>query len=48
MDQGQVVEQGSHAELLALNGVYASMWQQQQQQQNGDSAANPMWFGGNA
>lgn len=31
--QGQVAEQGSHAELLTKNGVYASLWQAQQQRQ---------------
>ncbi len=30
MDQGRVVEQGSHAELLARGGRYARMWQLQQ------------------
>jgi ABC-type transport system involved in Fe-S cluster assembly fused permease/ATPase subunit len=30
MDHGRVVEQGSHAELLALGGRYARMWQLQQ------------------
>jgi ATP-binding cassette subfamily B protein len=30
MEQGRVVEQGSHAELLALGGRYARMWQLQQ------------------
>ncbi|NAZ98604.1 ABC transporter ATP-binding protein [Vibrio toranzoniae] len=29
MDQGQVIEQGSHQELLELNGVYAKLWQHQ-------------------
>ena len=29
MDQGKIVEQGSHQELLALNGVYAKLWQHQ-------------------
>ncbi len=26
MDNGQVIEQGSHQELLQLNGVYAQLW----------------------
>ena len=29
MDQGQLVESGTHDELLAQNGVYAKLWQVQ-------------------
>jgi subfamily B ATP-binding cassette protein MsbA len=29
MDRGRVVEQGSHAELLALGGAYAALYQMQ-------------------
>ena len=29
MKDGQVVEQGTHEELLHLGGLYSSMWQQQ-------------------
>ena len=27
LDQGQIVERGSHSELLALRGQYAKLWQ---------------------
>ncbi|MEY4495045.1 MAG: hypothetical protein RL744_109 [Pseudomonadota bacterium] len=30
MDHGQIVEHGTHAELLAANGRYAEMWQMQE------------------
>jgi len=29
LDKGRIVEQGSHAELLDLKGVYAQLWQRQ-------------------
>ena len=29
MDQGAVVETGTHRELLALNGIYAGLWKRQ-------------------
>jgi ABC-type multidrug transport system fused ATPase/permease subunit len=30
MDKGEIIEQGTHQQLRAQNGVYASMWQLQQ------------------
>ena len=30
LDRGSVVEQGTHAELLDANGLYADMWHRQQ------------------
>jgi ATP-binding cassette subfamily B protein len=32
LQDGQVLEQGTHADLLVLNGAYASLWQAQQSQ----------------
>ncbi len=29
MDKGKIVEQGTHQELLTLNGLYAQLWQRQ-------------------
>ena len=29
MDQGRIVETGSHAELIAMNGLYARLWSHQ-------------------
>jgi ATP-binding cassette subfamily B protein len=29
MDQGQIVEQGTHDELLRRNSIYAGLWQVQ-------------------
>ena len=32
MDQGRIVERGSHTELIALRGAYAQMWDMQKRQ----------------
>ncbi len=29
MDQGQIIEQGTHDELRSLNGAYAKLWRVQ-------------------
>jgi ABC-type multidrug transport system fused ATPase/permease subunit len=29
MDQGRIVEAGTHAELIAKGGLYASLWKRQ-------------------
>ncbi|MDH5600623.1 MAG: ABC transporter ATP-binding protein/permease [Gammaproteobacteria bacterium] len=34
MDKGQIIEQGTHQELLAKSGLYADMWALQQQESN--------------
>jgi len=34
MDQGQIAEQGSHDDLLKLNGIYTNLWQAQQKNTN--------------
>jgi ATP-binding cassette subfamily B protein len=33
LEKGEVVEHGSHAELMRLRGRYASMWQRQQEEE---------------
>jgi ATP-binding cassette, subfamily B, bacterial len=38
LDQGRVVERGSHAQLLAQRGAYARLWQLQQREATGASA----------
>ncbi|MEK7779765.1 MAG: metal ABC transporter permease, partial [Pseudomonadota bacterium] len=32
MDQGRIVERGTHLELLATGGIYTKMWELQQQE----------------
>jgi ATP-binding cassette, subfamily B, multidrug efflux pump len=35
LEEGEIVEQGTHAELLALNGYYAGLYARQQQEERG-------------
>jgi ATP-binding cassette subfamily B protein len=34
MESGEIVERGTHNNLLQQNGIYARMWALQQQEQN--------------
>lgn len=40
MDKGQIVEQGSHAELIALNGHYANLHAMQFEEENSDTTVD--------
>jgi len=33
LDQGRIAERGTHAQLLAMGGLYASMWNRQREAQ---------------
>jgi ATP-binding cassette subfamily B protein len=38
MEQGRIVERGTHADLLAAGGIYAGMWALQQADQDTEAA----------
>ena len=38
LDQGRIVEQGNHQQLLAANGAYARLWAEQQREDLGQSS----------
>jgi ATP-binding cassette subfamily B protein len=40
MDEGRIVERGTHADLLAANGYYTRMWQLQQEERKTDLSYN--------
>ena len=42
LDHGRIVERGSHAALLAAQGVYAQMWARQQATQELDGVSSPL------
>ena len=39
LDQGRIVERGTHRELLERDGAYAQMWALQQQEEAEQAAA---------
>jgi len=44
LDQGRVLESGTHLELLAARGMYSQMWQLQQTDQSDDNDDDPGKF----
>ena len=41
MDQGEVVEKGSHQELVEMNGKYKELWEHQQNSKDGGKDTVP-------
>lgn len=42
LDQGRVIEQGTHQQLLQQNGRYWQLWQHQQQEENKENTPNEL------
>ena len=42
LEAGQVVERGTHAELLAMGGAYSQMWERQLARQDEEADAAPI------
>ena len=40
MDEGRIAEQGSHEELLRINGIYADLYARQQAMESGSDSEN--------
>ena len=40
MQEGEVAEQGTHSELIALQGIYADMWSQQELGARGEATSS--------
>ncbi|MFK3740549.1 ABCB family ABC transporter ATP-binding protein/permease [Massilia sp. TN1-12] len=45
LDHGRIVERGTHAQLIAADGLYRQMWDRQQAKQDDDLAAAPEAMG---
>ncbi len=40
LEDGQITEQGTHPQLLTLNGLYAQLWRQQKKEELEKSSAS--------